>query len=87
MIYLRYHDKVEKIVDCKHCQGKGSYILNPGIQRLVFPDGTESAFHTGTAMLCTHCTCGKIVTYPWTRGRSLPPKIPRAKLRRRWLGN
>jgi hypothetical protein len=32
-------------------------------------------FLTGSYEICPWCVCGQIVTYPWTRGRSLPPLV------------
>lgn len=78
MIYLRYPNKVEKITPCKTCSGEGRWTVNPGVHRIRYPDGVEANLYTGTAHICWRCHgTGQTVTYPWTRGRSLPPLVPR----------
>lgn len=78
MFYLRYSNKVEKFITCERCKGRGKWTENPGTQHMRFPDGTEYSFLTGTAHICWRCHgTGQTVTYPWTRGRSLPPLVTR----------
>ncbi|CDN47543.1 Hypothetical protein RG540_CH13630 [Neorhizobium galegae bv. orientalis str. HAMBI 540] len=80
MIYLRYRDKVERIVDCPRCDGKGFHTLRSDSIILMLPNGQRAPFLTGHSWMCG-CTGGKVVTYPWTRGRSLPPLVPRKRPR------
>lgn len=74
MIYLRVHGKVARVVDCPRCEGEGVRTLRSGSVLLLQPDGSMSEIMTGHTWRC-RCQAGKIVTYPWTRGRSLPPLI------------
>ncbi|MGZ2448531.1 C4-type Zn-finger protein [Rhizobium ruizarguesonis] len=73
MIYLKFRNKIERIVDCTSCDGKGFTLHERG-----WIDTPFGRMATGYSMLCRRCTCGKIVTYPWTRGRSMTPLIPRS---------
>jgi hypothetical protein len=76
--YLKYRDKVERISTCTACDGKGGRHINPGKQTLRFEGGETVEFFTGSYEICPWCVCGEIVTYPWTRGRSLPPLVRRS---------
>jgi hypothetical protein len=78
MVYLKYRDKVERIADCQHCKGRGWFEMNHGVQLYRMHDGTVGKFLTGSNLRCSGCSgTGKVVTYPWTRGKSLPPLIRR----------
>lgn len=79
MIYLRFRDKVARVVDCPRCEGRGYQSLRTDSLILVDRQGNRRPFLTGHTWLCS-CRAGKLVTYPWTRGKSLTPLVPRKHL-------
>lgn len=80
MIIVHYGNKVTRVRNCERCDGYGFKRLGLGTMQRVVIEGETIEFRNGVAMRCG-CIGGKLVDYPWTRGRSVAPLIKRSTRR------